>query len=30
MDLYRVKPALLRGLDPVLARLERSGVRPTC
>jgi phosphatidylglycerophosphate synthase len=28
MDLYRVKPALLRGLDPVLARLERSGVRP--
>ncbi len=28
VDLYRVKPALLRGLDPVLARLERSGVRP--
>ena len=28
MDLYRVKPALLRGLDPVLAWLERSGVRP--
>jgi CDP-diacylglycerol--glycerol-3-phosphate 3-phosphatidyltransferase len=28
MDLYRVKPALLRGLDPVLSRLERSGVRP--
>ncbi len=28
MDLYRVKPALLRGLDPVLAWLERAGVRP--
>ena len=28
MDLYRVKPAVLRGLDPVLSRLERSGVRP--
>ena len=28
MDLYRVKPALLRGLDPILAWLERSGVRP--
>jgi CDP-diacylglycerol--glycerol-3-phosphate 3-phosphatidyltransferase len=28
VDLYRVKPALLRGLDPVLARLERSGIRP--
>ena len=28
MDLYRVKPALLRGLDPILARLERAGVRP--
>ena len=28
MDLYRVKPAVLRGLDPVLSRLERSGVQP--
>ena len=28
MDLYRVKPALLRGLDPVLSWLERTGVRP--
>jgi phosphatidylglycerophosphate synthase len=28
VDLYRVKPALLRGLDPILAWLERSGVRP--
>ena len=28
MDLYRVKPALLRGLDPVLGRLERAGVPP--
>ena len=28
MDLYRVKPALLRGLDPILAWLERTGVRP--
>jgi phosphatidylglycerophosphate synthase len=28
VDLYRVKPALLRGLDPVLAWLERTGVRP--
>ena len=28
MDLYRVKPAILRGLDPVLAWLERAGVRP--
>jgi len=28
VDLYRVKPALLRGLDPILAWLERTGVRP--
>ena len=28
MDLYRVTPALLRGLDPTLAWLERTGVRP--
>jgi CDP-diacylglycerol--glycerol-3-phosphate 3-phosphatidyltransferase len=28
VDLYRVKPALLRGLDPVLGRLERAGVPP--
>ena len=28
MDLYRVKPALLRGLDPVIGRLERAGVPP--
>ena len=28
MDLYRVKPAVLRGLGPVLDRLERRGVSP--
>lgn len=28
MDLYRVKPALLRGLDPVLSSLARAGVPP--
>jgi len=28
VDLYRIKPALLRGLDPLLAWLERAGVRP--
>lgn len=28
MDLYRVKPALLRGLEPLLAGLERRRVRP--
>jgi phosphatidylglycerophosphate synthase len=28
VDLYRVKPALLRGLDPLLGALERSGVPP--
>ncbi|MDH4141104.1 MAG: CDP-alcohol phosphatidyltransferase family protein [Chloroflexota bacterium] len=28
MDLYRIKPALLRGLEPLLVRLERSGVSP--
>jgi CDP-diacylglycerol--glycerol-3-phosphate 3-phosphatidyltransferase len=28
VDLYRVKPALLRGLEPLLAGLERTGVRP--
>jgi CDP-diacylglycerol--glycerol-3-phosphate 3-phosphatidyltransferase len=28
VDLYRVKPALLRGLDPIIGWLERAGVRP--
>ncbi|MFL5779447.1 MAG: CDP-alcohol phosphatidyltransferase family protein, partial [Chloroflexota bacterium] len=28
LDLYRIKPALLRRLEPVLARLERAGVSP--
>ena len=28
MDLYRVKPAVLRGLGPVLDRLERRAVSP--
>ena len=28
IDLYRVKPAIVQGLDPVLRRLERSGVTP--
>jgi CDP-diacylglycerol--glycerol-3-phosphate 3-phosphatidyltransferase len=28
VDLYRVKPAMLRGLDPVLGRLELAGVSP--
>ena len=28
MDLYRVKPAMLRGLEPVVERLARTGVSP--
>jgi CDP-diacylglycerol--glycerol-3-phosphate 3-phosphatidyltransferase len=28
VDLYRVKPAMVRGLDPILGRLERAGVSP--
>ena len=28
MDLYRIKPAMLRSLEPVLAGLERRRVRP--
>ena len=28
IDLYGVKPALLAGLEPILGRLERSGVSP--
>jgi CDP-diacylglycerol--glycerol-3-phosphate 3-phosphatidyltransferase len=28
IDLYRVKPAILRGLEPLLARLERTAVSP--
>ena len=28
MDLYRVKPVVLRGLEPVLDRFERHGIRP--
>jgi CDP-diacylglycerol--glycerol-3-phosphate 3-phosphatidyltransferase len=28
IDLYRVKPAVLRGLEPLLGRLERTAVSP--
>jgi CDP-diacylglycerol--glycerol-3-phosphate 3-phosphatidyltransferase len=28
IDLYRVKPAILRGLEPLLGRLERTAVSP--
>jgi CDP-diacylglycerol--glycerol-3-phosphate 3-phosphatidyltransferase len=28
IDLYRVKPAVLRGLEPLLGRLERTNVSP--